>query len=378
VTRLAVRGGAKHAVPHSAKTHDETFWSAAEALSTGVILVNAQARILRCNPASEMLLGFSRRALAGTDLSALVDGLRELICVLGAQADQTAPCSFIAEVATPVRPARRMCVTVAPAGDEDRYLVEVSDVHQAIEQFREEHQSDLSGAARGMLRNLAHEIKNPLGGIRGAAQLLEFELEDPQLREYTGVIIHEADRLQGLLDRMLVPYRTDRRIREINIHEVLERVRSLTLAEYREGLVIRRDYDVSLPEIMGDAEQLIQVFLNLVKNAAQALDGRIREGTAEIVLRTRIARMVTIQSNRYRMALCVTVADNGPGIAPDLRERIFYPLVTGRADGTGLGLSLVKTYVEQNAGSIQVQSAPGRTEFSILFPLGAPLVRAEG
>ena len=325
-----------------------------------------------------MLLGFSKRALSGIDLSALVDGLKGWLSVLGAQADQTAPCSFIAEVATPVRAARRMCVTVSPAGDGDRYLVEISDVHQAIEKFREEHQSDLSGAARGMLRNLAHEIKNPLGGIRGAAQLLELELEDPQLREYTGVIIHESDRLQGLLDRMLVPYRTERRIREINIHEVLERVRSLALAEYREGLAIQRDYDVSLPEIMGDGEQLIQVFLNLVKNAAQALGERIREGTAEIVLRTRVARLVTIQSNRYRMALCVTVTDNGPGIAPELRERIFYPLVTGRADGTGLGLALVKTYVEQHAGSVQVQSAPGRTEFSILFPLGAPLVRAEG
>lgn len=378
MTRQAVRGGARNAAPQPARTSDEAFWAAAGALTTGVVLVNAQARILRCNPASEMLFGFSKRALVGTDLSALVDGLKGWLAVLRQQDEQSAPCSFIAEVAAPVRAARRMHVTVSLSGNPDRFLVEVSDVHQAFERFREEHQSDLSGAARGMLRNLAHEIKNPLGGIRGAAQLLELELEDAQLREYTGVIIHESDRLQGLLDRMLVPYRTERRIREINIHEVLERVRSLALAEYREGLAIQRDYDVSLPEIMGDGEQLIQVFLNIVRNAAQALKSEIRKGEGKIVLKTRVARQVTIRSNRYRMALCVKVTDNGPGIDPQLRERIFYPLVTGRADGTGLGLALVKTYVEQHAGSVEVQSVPGRTEFSVLFPLGAPIVRAEG
>ncbi len=370
MARGAVRGGAKNAVPQLAKTGSREFWAAAQALATAVVLVNSEARVVNCNPASEMLFGLSSRALVGTDLSALISGLKEWISAFGSQAGQTAPYSLIAELSTPASASKSVFVTVSQADDSGQYLVEVSDVHQAIDQFRQEHQSDLSGAARGMLRNLAHEIKNPLGGIRGAAQLLELELDSPQLREYTDVIISEADRLQSLLDRMLAPYRAERRVGEINIHEVLERVKNLILAEHSSGLDIRRDYDVSIPPILGDGEQLIQVFLNLVKNAAQALKNQIREGSAHITLRTRIARQVTIRRQRYRMALCVQVIDNGPGIAPEMQERIFYPLVTGRSDGTGLGLSLAKTYVEQHAGAIEVQSESGRTEFRVYFPLG--------
>ena len=189
-------------------------------------------------------------------------------------------------------------------------------------------------------------------------------------REFTEVIISEADRLQSLVDRILAPYRRERRIGEVNVLEVLERVRNLLSAEFPKGLTILRDYDVSAPPIEGDKEQLIQVFLNLMKNAAQAMTQLIRAERAEITLNTRIARQVTIQRQICRTALRVDVIDNGPGIPEAIREKVFYPLVTGREEGTGLGLSLVKNYVEQNGGAIEVESEPGRTDFVLFFPLG--------
>ena len=230
----------------------------------------------------------------------------------------------------------------------------------------------LSETSRQVLRNLAHEIKNPLGGIRGAAQLLEGELTNPELREYTGVIISEADRLQNLVDRLLAPYRTGRSLSDINIHEVLERVRQIILAEFPKGLSFIRDYDVSVPTLRGDREQLLQVFLNIEKNAAEALDGKIAEGTAEIRVITRVAQQVQIGLRRYRLALSIHIQDNGPGVPPEIRDRIFYPLVTGKANGSGLGLSLAQNFIRQHDGSIDVESEPGKTDFRILLPLSPP------
>ena len=220
-----------------------------------------------------------------------------------------------------------------------------------------------------LIRNLAHEIKNPLGGIRGAAQLLAMDLPSPELTEYTQVIIHEADRLQTLVDRLLAPHRKPHVIGDVNIHEVCERVRALVLAEHSRGLSVERDYDASLPEFRGDREQLIQALLNIVHNACQALGERIEQGDARIVLRTRVARQVTIGKQRYRLALELHVEDNGPGIPDSLKERIFYPLVSGREGGSGLGLTLAQTFVQQHQGTIECDSEPGRTVFKILIPL---------
>ena len=255
------------------------------------------------------------------------------------------------------------------AGSDGIFLLEIAAVDHALKFAREEQEAGLSAATKVLLRNLAHEIKNPLGGIRGAAQL-ESELASAEEREFTEVIISEADRLQSLVDRILAPYRRERRIGEVNVLEVLERVRNLLSAEFPKGLTILRDYDVSAPPIEGDKEQLIQVFLNLMKNAAQAMTQLIRAERAEITLKTRIARQVTIQRQICRTALRVDVIDNGPGIPEAIREKVFYPLVTGREEGTGLGLSLVKNYVEQNGGAIEVESEPGRTDFVLFFPLG--------
>ena len=218
------------------------------------------------------------------------------------------------------------------------------------------------------MRNLAHEIKNPLGGIRGAAQLLEYELPDKSLHEYTQVIIKESDRLQSLVDRLLAPHRKPHVDDFLNIHEVLERVRSLVLAEFPSGLKIKRNYDISLPDLLGDKEALIQAVLNVVHNAAQALRTRIEQGDAEIELSTRVVRNVTINKQRYKLALDLHVIDNGPGIPDEIRERIFFPLVSGREGGSGLGLTLAQTFVQQHQGFIACESRPGYTDFHIQIP----------
>jgi two-component system nitrogen regulation sensor histidine kinase GlnL len=248
-------------------------------------------------------------------------------------------------------------------------LIELVEVEQQSRQDREARALEQARVTKELIRNLAHEIKNPLGGIRGAAQLLEMELPNRSLNEYTQVIIHEADRLQALVDRLLAPHRRAPTVADINIHEVLERVRALILAEFPRGLQIVRDYDTSLPEFRGDREQLIQAVLNIAHNAAQALSDQVAHGSAEIVLRTRCDRQVTIGRERYRLALELHIEDNGPGVPPELRDRIFFPLVSGREGGSGLGLTLAQDYIQQHQGVIECESEPGCTLFKILLPL---------
>jgi len=247
--------------------------------------------------------------------------------------------------------------------------VELLPIEQQTRQEREERIVDQAQANKELIRNLAHEIKNPLGGIRGAAQLLEMELDSKDLTEYTQVIIREADRLQTLVDRLLAPHRKPHVVGDVNMHEVCERVRSLILAEFPKGLKVVRDYDISIPEFRGDREQLIQAVLNIAHNAAQALTDRRAEGDAELTLRTRIARQVTFGKQRYRLALELHVIDNGPGVPDSIKDRIFFPLISGREGGSGLGLTLAQTFVQQHHGSIECDSMAGRTDFKILIPL---------
>ncbi len=251
-------------------------------------------------------------------------------------------------------------------------LIELRENVQQLRLDREERLLDQSQANKELIRNLAHEIKNPLGGIRGAAQLLELELPERQLkelREYTQVIIKEADRLQSLVDRLLAPHKRPHIVGDVNIHEVCERVRSLIMAEFPQGLTIQRDYDLSLPEFRGDQEQLIQAVLNIAHNAAQALVAQIATGEAVLTLQTRVARQVTLAKVRYRLALDLHITDNGPGIPADIQDRIFFPLVSGRDGGSGLGLTLAQTFVQQHLGTIECESRPGLTDFRIVIPL---------
>jgi two-component system, NtrC family, nitrogen regulation sensor histidine kinase GlnL len=233
--------------------------------------------------------------------------------------------------------------------------------------------ADQNDVNKELLRNLAHEIKNPLGGIRGAAQLLQMDMTDKSLIEYTQVIIHEADRLQSLVDRLLAPHRQPHVRGLVNVHEICERVRQLILVEFPQGLTVVRDYDASIPEFQGDREQLIQALLNIAHNAAQALEERIADGSAVLTFKTRIARQALLGKGntkvRHKLALELHVIDNGPGVPPDIKDRIFYPLVTGRAGGSGLGLSLAQNFVQQHGGVIECDSEIGRTDFKMLLPL---------
>src|SRR5450830_886139 len=262
--------------------------------------------------------------------------------------------------------------SIVSAVSDDTVIIELRENVQQLKLDREERILDQSQVNKELIRNLAHEIKNPLGGIRGTAQLLELELPAlhlSELREYTQVIIKEADRLQTLVDRLLAPHRRPHIVGDVNIHEVCERVRSLILAEFPSGLTILRDYDASIPEFRGDKEQLIQTVLNIAHNAAQALAERIEAGDAELIFKTRVARQVTLAKVRYNLALDLHIIDNGPGIAPQIRDRIFYPLVSGRDGGSGLGLTLAQTFVQQHLGVIECESRPGYTDFRIVLPL---------
>jgi len=346
-----------------------------EALPTVVLVLDRRTlRVAFANPSAEAMLDLSRKQLAQMVWSDLFSNADELISVIASIADQHFHATRLdAMLERPGREPLHVHVVVGFLESVPDYvLLELFENELHIKSDREERIHDLTAVNKHLIRNLAHEIKNPLGGIRGAAQLLEFELDAlnrNELREYTQVIIKESDRLQTLVDRLLEPHRHPHIVGDVNIHEVCERVRALILAEFPRGLTIERDYDVSVPDLRGDKEQLIQALLNIVRNAAQALRERIAQGDARIVLRTRIARKVTISKRLCKLALDLRITDNGPGIPEDIRERIFYPLVSGREDGNGLGLTLAQNFVQQHDGLIEVESRPGNTEFQILLPL---------
>jgi two-component system nitrogen regulation sensor histidine kinase GlnL len=287
----------------------------------------------------------------------------------GAQTNAFAVMRYDAHLHRPLMDSLPVHVIVAPTDNDNEVLVELLPLEQQARLEREDRLIDQAQANKELIRNLAHEIKNPLGGIRGAAQLLQMEVAGRDLVEYTQVIVHEADRLQLLVDRLLAPHRRPHVVGDVNIHEVCERVRSLVLAEFPRGLKVVRDYDISIPDIRGDREQLIQAVLNIVHNAAHALSERIAQGDAQIVLKTRINRQVTFGKKRYKLALELHVVDNGPGIPEEIKDRLFFPLVSGRDGGSGLGLNLAQTFVQQHHGLIECDSESGRTDFRIVIPL---------
>jgi two-component system nitrogen regulation sensor histidine kinase GlnL len=343
-------------------------------LASAVLVLDAEGCIIYANPAAENLLESSARQLHHQHLTALFSNGEKLQQMF----DQAVAHVFddkrqdLALERPGREPLQVNVIVTALDQPETPVLIELRENVQLLKLHREERLLDQSEANKELIRNLAHEIKNPLGGIRGAAQLLEMELPEralAPLREYTQVIIKEADRLQTLVDRLLAPHRRPHIVGDVNIHEVFERVRSLILAEFPNGLTIKRDYDLSVPEFRGDKEQLIQAVLNIAHNAAQALAERIANGDAMITFQTRVARQVTLAKVRYRLALDLHIIDNGPGIPPDIQHRIFYPLVSGREGGSGLGLTLTQTFIQQHMGVIECESRPGCTDFRILIPL---------
>ena len=368
-------------------------------LATMVAVVQADGSLSFVNAMFENIAGLSRRTLMRSNLfDWFVDQprLRDTLRAVATNEVATARFDGVMKraplAANDHLPVHVIVSQIDHGGD--RVLVEMLEIEQQTRQDREERVSGQVQANKELIRNLAHEIKNPLGGIRGAAQLLEMEIGHPQgrpqddqpplgaaavvgagapnrreLTEYTQVIIREADRLQALVDRLLAPHRLPHVVSDVNIHEVCERVRSLILAEFPRGLAVVRDYDVSIPDFRGDREQLIQAVLNIAHNAAQVLGERIADGDARLILRTRVSRQTTIGKQRFRLALELHIEDNGPGVPEDIRERIFYPLVSGREGGSGLGLTLAQTFVQQHQGTINCDSEPGKTVFRIVIPL---------
>lgn len=344
-------------------------------LATMVAVLSPDGACVFANTAFEHVLGLSRRAMSGSVVWAWFAEphlLKETVAAVARNEFSTSrfeaalrwPSSGASHDAIPVH-----VIATRIEEDPNLILIELVELSQQARQERAERALDLARANKELLRNLAHEIKNPLGGIRGAAQLLQMDIENRELIEYTQVIIHEADRLQSLVDRLLAPHRRPHVVGDVNVHEVCERVRALILAEFPQGLEVQRDYDISIPEFRGDREQLIQVVLNIAHNAAQALSERISSGDAQIIMRTRVVRQVTFNRQRFRLALELQIEDNGPGVPPSIQEQIFYPLVSGREGGSGLGLTLAQTFIQQHQGTIECDSEPGRTLFKILIPL---------
>lgn len=341
-------------------------------MTTAVALFDGATRLVDMNPAAEELLEMSVNQVRGTRPAGLFTEStiyeaamrrvletrqplteREMRLGIAGTGFITVDC-----VLTPLDPGR--------IDGEVRVLVELIPLDRHKQISREERLVAEGESARQVLRGLAHEIRNPLGGLRGAAQLLERELDHDHLREYTQVIVHEADRLQNLMDRMLGP-RTPPKMRSVSIHEVTERVFALIDAAAPPGVRVEKDYDPSIPNLQADPELLIQAVLNVARNAVEAVGehGRVH-------IRTRIHRQFTIGQRHHRLVARIDVTDDGPGIDPQLLQRVFYPLVTGRSTGTGLGLSIAQSLVNQHGGLIECESRPGRTVFSILLPVITP------
>jgi two-component system nitrogen regulation sensor histidine kinase GlnL len=338
-----------------------------DGLATCVLWLDAEGTLLHLNEPAEDLFGVSRNTVGGRTLRELLRHDEELETIIDRARQAAAPYSRreLQFSGGPGTPQRIVDVTVSPFDPPGRpggVLVEIADVTQHQRILRENALLTQLGGSRAMVRQLAHEIRNPLGGLRGAAQLLERELKDRALHEYTSVIIAEADRLAGLVDALLGPGQQPCK-EPVNIHELVQHVGHLLAAEAPGAVHIERDYDPSLPRMRLDRNLVIQALLNLGRNAVQAVGTRGR-----IVLRTRALTNASIGSRSFRVVASIQVEDDGPGVPAELKDTIFYPLVTGRAGGSGLGLAVAQDLVGRHDGLIEFESRPGHTVFTILLP----------
>ncbi|MDH5632177.1 MAG: nitrogen regulation protein NR(II) [Gammaproteobacteria bacterium] len=341
-----------------------------DSLSTAVLSLDADLRLRAINPAGEMLLDSSSRQIVGEHIESWLPNNPELIQALNdTLASQHPFTTRETMLRLPNGESITVDYTINPINEGHgvhNIVLELNQTDRVLRLAQEEKMLSQHMTNRAVIRGVAHEIKNPLGGIRGAAQLLERELPSEELKEYTRIIIEEADRLRNLIDRMFGPNQPLNR-EPCNIHELLQHVRKLVRVESGSKLIIRGDYDPSLPELSLDRDQMIQALLNLCRNAIEAM-----AGNGHLVLRSRIERQFTIGGERHRLAVRIDIEDSGPGIPEDIRNDIFYPLVTGRPDGTGLGLSITQDIVARHGGLVQVESRPGKTVFSIFLPLENP------
>lgn len=337
-------------------------------LSTGVALLDDRAVVRHVNTSAEELLGLSRRQMLGAGGDVWFDANARWKAHFARAV--SGEFGVVSQDVSLLRTGQPVNLTVVPLqGQPWAALLELRRIEQHALLERQQHLARELDVHRESLRNLAHEIKNPLGGLRGAAQLAEAEFDIPGLRDYTRVIIAEADRLSALVDRLLVSQEQPRLTEKFNIHELCERVYTLVAAEFGAGVELLRDYDASVPDFRGDASRLLQSLLNIVRNAAQALVENPSAAPPRIVVRTRVGRAPAVPVQGGFLGVIVSVVDNGPGVPEALRDRIFHPLVTGRAKGTGLGLSLAQEYVQQMGGMLEFESRPGHTEFRLILSL---------
>jgi two-component system nitrogen regulation sensor histidine kinase GlnL len=351
----------------AAKYQDLSPQAILENQTTAILCLDGGLRLSYLNPAAETLLKLDARQVLGGPIEACLPEATEFAAALHRTAETR---ETFTQRELKLTLADHDAVTVdctatpvAESEGDTPLLVELAPLDRHLRISRDDAFIAQHAANRVLARNLAHEIRNPLGGLRGAAQLLERRLPDPALKEYTGVIMREADRLTALVDAMLGPMRPSRLVRS-NIHELLEHVRQLLAAEAPAQLQLLRDYDPSLPELELDRDQMIQALLNIARNAREALGGR-----GSITFRSRVLRQFTIGPRRHRLAACVDIADDGPGIEPSLLPRIFAPLVSGKPGGTGLGLSIAQELINRHGGLIECVSAPGSTVFSVILPV---------
>lgn len=352
-----------------------------ENLTTAVLVLDPMLGVSYLNPAAEALLDCSQARIAGQPLGGLFAPGFNKLPGLEQQIHSGLPSTrraiemplaggkqvTVDLVITPLESAHETASNSDPI-EPAFMLLEFHSLDRILQISREETQLSSHSKSRSLIRGLAHEIKNPLGGLRGAAQLLDKELQDPSLSEYTHVIIEEADRLRNLVDKLLGPNQA-MVIKSVNVHEILERVCTLINAENNSAIEIIRDYDPSIPDIQADSERCIQAVLNIMRNAWQALESMEPGHQGKIRLTTRVVRQFTIGPARHSLVAKVDIQDNGPGIDPELLPTVFYPMISGRPDGTGLGLSLSQSIAHQHQGLIECQSKPGETIFSFYLPL---------
>jgi two-component system, NtrC family, nitrogen regulation sensor histidine kinase GlnL len=336
-------------------------------LSTAVMVLNGDLRVCYLNSAAEALLGHSEARSAGSRPEDLVS--QDDAHVFDACGDVLASGQSVTlrGAAFHTRDGNDVLadMTVSLEQNSRHLIVEFQPINRLVRINRDDHAVFSQETTRKLVRGLAHEIKNPLGGVRGAAQLLERELDEERLKEYTRVIIDEADRLKNLVDRMLGPNREPSRT-DVNVHAVIEHVLRLIDAEASGTITFRRDYDPSLPPVRGDEAQLIQAVLNIAANAAQAMHGR---PNPTLCVRSRIVRRFTIGPRVHRNVVQLDIIDNGTGITEDMLERMYFPMISGRPEGTGLGLAITQAIIGQHGGIIECESVPGRTCFSVFLPV---------
>ena len=343
-----------------------------DGLNSAILLFGADLRLRYINPAGEMLFEVSARHLVGQHLNHLfnttaftAEDVQNVLTTVHPITQH--------EVSMSLLKAKDITVdmSISPmldSKDDPEILLECHQIDHLLRISQDEKRAEDQQATKEILRGLAHEIKNPLGGLRGSAQLLQRQLDDDNLKEYTRVIIDEADRLTQLVDRMIGPTQIPKTC-DANIHEILEHVRQLILADSGHEIYIIRDYDPSIPDMNLDPGQIIQAIINITRNAIQAISENPGEGPGQITYRTRIVRNFTISNTRHRIALELQIEDNGPGIPEDLQKKIFFPMVTGRAKGTGLGLSIAQSIIQQHHGLLECKSKPNKTTFTINLPI---------